>query len=133
MFGITNISNPDQGTTDGMIIETTYDGLTLDVTDSSTTTGRTVTTTQTAPEITVNSITFDPKNISEISTYKFSFVTNDSITSSMSILFQFPIEYDKLLGTNIACIIVSGIIGNSSQSPHSFNFPHRFKLQLFCI
>ncbi|EAR97741.2 histone deacetylase family protein (macronuclear) [Tetrahymena thermophila SB210] len=111
-LSITNIKNPDQGTSDGFIIETTYDGQTLDITDQTTLSSRTITTVQRAPEITVNSITFSPQNISERSTYTFSFITSDIITSQMQILFQFPSDYDKLLGKNVKCIIVSGILGN---------------------
>ncbi|KAL4499934.1 hypothetical protein ABPG72_015283 [Tetrahymena utriculariae] len=112
-LSITNIQNPDQGTSDGFIIQTTYDGQTLDITDQTTLNSRTITTVQTAPQITVNSITFSPQNISEKSTYTFSFITSDIITSQMQILFQFPSDYDKLLGKNIKCIIVSGILGNN--------------------
>lgn len=84
---ISEVSNPDEGTTEGFLISTTFDGLTLDETDETTLIGRTITTKAKASDITVSSISFDPQNISEQSTYTFKFITTDSITSSMSILF----------------------------------------------
>ena len=57
---ISEVSNPDEGTTEGFLISTTFDGLTLDQTDETTLIGRTIMTKSKASDITVSSISFDP-------------------------------------------------------------------------
>ncbi|EGR31727.1 hypothetical protein IMG5_103280 [Ichthyophthirius multifiliis] len=110
---IANIKNPDQGPTQGFIIKTLYDGIFLDQTDESTpNSNRNIIIYSRASPITVKSVTFDPKNISEESTYTFKFITQDQLTTGMNILFQFPYDYDSLLGRNINCKILGGIIGS---------------------
>ena len=70
----------------------------MDITDDSSIVGRTITIESRAPPITIKSITFDPKNISEESSYTFKFITSDILSNTMDILFLFPIDYDPLLG-----------------------------------
>ena len=108
---ISGVPNPAVGATDGFIVKTYYDGLFLDKTDTSDLTGRTVDIVDSASNITIKSLTFDPRNEGEEATYTFVFLPTNTITSTMQILFTFPDVYDELLGNNVGCTINDGLDG----------------------
>lgn len=60
MLTIRSVDNPDQGVSEGFIIETEFEGVSLDLTDQSTLNGRTFTTAKKTNPINVLSMTFDP-------------------------------------------------------------------------
>jgi len=109
---IADVTNPSVGTTDGFVVSTYYDGAFLDQTDSSDSTGRTVTITSAPSPLAVQSLTCDPKNEGEPSTYTFVFLPTNPVTSDMVIRFEFPDAYDPMLGANVACDTTSGLLGD---------------------
>ena len=58
---------------------TSYDGVYLDITDETTTRGRTFTSQKKTLPITVQEISFDPKNEGEEAAYKFIFYTTNNL------------------------------------------------------
>ena len=59
-LSISNINNPDLGTTDGFLINTYYDSLNLDTTNEDSLVARTFTTVAKADKVTVNKVSFYP-------------------------------------------------------------------------
>ena len=66
--------------------------------------------------MTVSSISFDPQNEGEESTYNFTFVTSNYVDTDNKIVIQFPDEYNPTLGRSIECVTYSGLIGDISCS-----------------
>lgn len=110
-LSISNINNPDLGTTDGFSINTYYDSLNLDTTNEDSLVSRTFTTVAKADKISVKQVSFYPKNEAEEATYKFTFVPSNLVETSMYIVIQFPSDYDPLLGRAIACEQTAGLVG----------------------
>ena len=108
---ITDLMNPDMGTTDGFTISTYYDGVYLDQTDTTTLTDRIINITAQSATISVLNLDFSPKNEGEPATYTFSFLTTNILETNMQILIIFPLIYDSLLGPSISCESTSGLIG----------------------
>ena len=107
-----DILNPSAGTTDLFIITTYYDSLVLDSTETIVTTNRQITIEAAPSTITMESLTFDPKNEGETSTYTFSFLPTNALTSDMTIEIIFPSTYDPYLGDTVSCSVSSGLSGN---------------------
>lgn len=116
---IRNVLNPDAGTTSGFNVTTMYDGVYLDTTDASSTVGRVLTAAYKANPIDVQTLTFDPQNEGEIAAYNFTFLPSDYIEATMDILVIFPDDYDKLLGHDIACAVIGGLLGTITCSVSS--------------
>ena len=107
-----DLPNPDKGTTDGFIVSTYYDGVYLDLTDSSDLSGRTITITDNPTSVDMQELSMDPENEGEIATYTVSFVPENPVQSTMTIMIRFPDEYDPRLGDSISCQSTSGLIGD---------------------
>ena len=97
------MQNPDQGETEGFLIQTQYNGVTLDATDLSTLASRTFTTEFIPLSLKVVAYSFTPRNQGEISKYSFVFTTTNSLDTTKELYILFPINYDNLLGRNIQC------------------------------
>ncbi|CAD8094793.1 unnamed protein product [Paramecium primaurelia] len=110
---IKGVQNPDQGTTQGFVISTEYDGVKLDGTDESNLNGRTFTAASKTNPIILNSLVFDPKNEGEEASYRFIFLPYSQLSISTQIEFKFPNQFDPLLGRDIQCIVNSGLSGGS--------------------
>jgi len=104
--------NPSAGETDGFIVKTFYDGIFLDTTATSDTTGRTATITDEPLPISVKYLKFDPRNEGEESTYEIAFVPTTPLTSENILRIVFPSVYDALLGFDVTCASIGGIIGD---------------------
>lgn len=113
---IKDVTNPQAGLTDGFEIITFYDNSFLDTTDDSDDSYRTILILPQASPITVNSIDFEPKNEGETSVYTFIFLPTTNINRNMEILIQFPSNYDDLIGTEVICKGLSGIVGDFTIS-----------------
>lgn len=98
-----NVPNFNQGTSNPFAISTMYDGLVLDQTTSLASASLSLTTSATAQPLQVNSITADPLNEGEMSTYTFSVTPASNIATSQSFIVTFPSTYDRNISDYLAC------------------------------
>ena len=98
-----NVPNFNQGTSNPFSISTMYDGLVLDVSSNLAATSLTLTTSASAQPLQVNSISADPLNEGEMSTYTFSVTPVNNIATSQSFIVTFPSTYDREVGGNLVC------------------------------
>ena len=100
---IFNVPNFNQGTSNPFAISTMYDGLVLDQTASLSSTSLSLTTSATAQPLQVNSITADPLNEGEMSTYTFSVTPANNIAVTQSVIVTFPSTYDRNISDYLVC------------------------------
>lgn len=102
-ISVFNVANFNQGTSSPFAISTMYDGLVLDVSSNLSASSLTLTTSASAQPLQVNSITADPLNEGEMSTYTFSVTPVNNIATSQSFIVTFPSTYDRNIGENLVC------------------------------
>lgn len=105
-LSVKEVPNPDRGTTDPFLISSFYDGQAID----STTAGQTLSTKDKADGVTIQSLTFDPRNEAEPATYVLTMVPSSTISTTHQLFVEFPSEYDPFLGQAISCKLNSGLI-----------------------
>ena len=108
-----NIVNFSQGTSSPFFISTKYDGVVLDQSLTLSSTSLSITTSATAELLKVNSITADPLNEGEMSTYKFTVTPTYNVSIKEVFRVSFPSTYDRGIGENLSCSAVglTGYVG----------------------